>query len=117
MPSSSPSLDQLKRALAIAEQIQKLEAEYAALLGGKPAVAPTSITAAAKPAKRGGKRTLSAEARAKMAAAAEARWAKKGRGVPPLVKTARKKRVLSAEGRARIVAAVKARHAAARKAK
>lgn len=127
MPTPTSSIENLKRALAIAEQIQKLEDEYMAILGGKPAAAPATLAApnttapAPEAGKRGGKRTMSAATRAKMAAAAKARWAKKSGGTTKLVepikpiKAARKKRVLSPEGRARIVAAVKARHAAARK--
>jgi len=117
---TTPTLDQVKRALAIAEQIQKLEEEYSAILGGKPSAAPAaprSTAAAPKVSKRGAKSPFSPEHRAKLAAAAKARWARKSAGAPKPVKAARKKRVLSPEGRARIVAAVKARHAAARKGK
>ena len=131
MPTSTPSLDQLQRALAIAEQIQTLEQELASVLGGPGGgSSATSSPAAAPVARQGkkGKRVVSPEARARMAQAQAARWAKV-RGISPASSTAaldgaaskskngRKKRQLSPEGRARIVAALKARHAAKRKAK
>jgi hypothetical protein len=119
MPTT-PTVEQLQRALALAEQIQKLEEEYAAILGGASAPAPfvpSSPAPAPKAAKAGKPSPFSAEHRAKLAAAAKARWAKKNAGAPVPEKAAKKKRILSPEGRARIIAAVKARHAAARKAK
>lgn len=83
MPTTqSPSLVQLKRALEISEEIQQLEAELAAILGSGVTQTATSSKAAAAGApakgKRGpkGKRFVSPEARAKMAAAQRARWAK-----------------------------------------
>jgi hypothetical protein len=82
--SSSPTLDQLKRAIAIAEQIHKLEGELAAALGdqgaGNSSPSQPAARTAATPQKksRGGKRTMSAEARERIAAAQRARWAKQG---------------------------------------
>ena len=101
------SLEQLKRAVAIKEQIAAFESELASLLGG-------SKTVVAAPAP--GKRSLSAATRAKMAAAHQARWAKirAAKGAPAPAKIAPKapaKRKMSAAGRARLVAAVKARWA------
>jgi hypothetical protein len=75
--------------------------------------------AEAAPRKR---RTMSAEARAKTAAAQRARWAKVRtaesasqpaveRGRPPKAQTIRKRRTISAEGRERIAAAQRARWA------
>ena len=63
------------------------------------------------PEGRRGKRTMSAEARERIAAAQRARWAKQksGRGG-----AARAKRKMSAEGRARIAAAQRARWAKAK---
>ena len=121
------SLEQLKRAVGLKEQISALEAELAGLLG-----APRSAAAVAIP----GKRTLSAETRAKMAAAHQARWAKirAAKGAPkaapasakaptaakgaakvpqaPAVPKAPAKRTMTPAGRARLIASVKARWAA-----
>lgn len=62
---------QLNRAADIKEMIASLEKELAGILG---ASAPTVKTLAAKPVKK--KRTMSAEGRARVAAAQKARWAK-----------------------------------------
>ena len=71
------TIDQLKRAVTIAEEIQKLEAQLASILGNSSKVSAASPILAAAVSKRRGKRVVSAEARAKMAAAQRARWAKK----------------------------------------
>ena len=77
-PMPTPTTDQLKAALAIAEQIQKLEEEYAAIMGGKaPAPVPTVIKTALVPTIRSKRKPFSAATKAKMAASAIARWAKK----------------------------------------
>lgn len=73
---STQNLAQLKQALAVAEQIHKLEVELASVLAGAAPSAPVKAAAAtAKPAQKG-KRTMSPEARARIAAAQKARWAK-----------------------------------------
>lgn len=121
--STTPSIDQLKRAVALSEQIQELESELASILGASPKLsAPASVAAAAaKPGRRKRRRGLSAEGRARIAAAQKARWAKLKGAAPaapaamPAVKR-RKKRHLSPEARARIVAAVKRRWAKAKRA-
>jgi hypothetical protein len=98
-PLSSLSLDQLKQAVLLREQIAALENELAGILsGGVPTPAPTTISAVL-PRRRGrppgkpasvvpagpseepvtvhsGPRNFSAASRAKMAAAQKARWAK-----------------------------------------
>lgn len=125
---STPSIAQLKQAVTIAEQIEKLQAELVSIIGG--ASSSVSISASSPPStpsKRGGKRKMSAATIAKMRASQQARWAKKGATIldvpspldnPPKApkakepKASKKKRNLSPEGRARIVAALKARHAA-----
>jgi hypothetical protein len=122
--STTPSIDQLKRAITISEQIQKLESELASILGSS-AKASAPATVAAVAGKRGRrKRGLSAEGRARIAAAQKARWAKvKGdsgaapAAAAPKAGKRRKKRNLSPEARARIVAAVKRRWAKAKKAR
>jgi hypothetical protein len=68
---------------------------------------------AAEPTKPAGGRRMSADARARIAAAQRARWAKaKGRAEPAA--PAKRKRRMSEEGRARIIAATKARWARVR---
>jgi hypothetical protein len=85
MPNTSrPSVDQLKRALKITEQIQQLESELASILGNTAAEAPkikraynkkSDSAAPVKPEKK--KRSkMSAESREKIAAAQRLRWAK-----------------------------------------
>jgi hypothetical protein len=125
-----PTLVQLKQAVTIAEQIEKLQAELARIMSGAsgsnaPVSSPSSTVA-----KRGGKRTMSPETIAKMKASQQARWAKKkGAAVVSAVETTvnsavksttkiakKAKRNLSPEGRARIVAALKKRWAAKKKA-
>jgi hypothetical protein len=62
------SAQQLRRAATIKEQIQSLENELGRILGS-----PTKPVAVAAPKKR---RKMSAAGRAKISAAAKARWAK-----------------------------------------
>ena len=64
------SLHQLKQAVTIREKIEDLETELGRMLGN------TSRSAAAPGMKRR-RRTMSAAARAKISAAAKARWAKR----------------------------------------
>jgi hypothetical protein len=83
MSTSSPSLVQLRQAIEIHEQIQKLEAELRAILGGIDSSGggksgPAAPDEAPKTRGRKKRKKLSAESRARMAAAAKARWAKKG---------------------------------------
>ena len=105
------SIGQLKEAIQVKEQIEKLEARLRQLLGGQTTAAPT-------PAKRG-PRKMSAEARAKIGAAAKARWAKTKAVAAPVAKSApkaaKKKGGLTTEGRAKLAAAMKARWAARKK--
>jgi hypothetical protein len=121
-----PTLSQLKEAVAIAEQIEKLQSELAGIIGGNDGFSGAPAPTVTTPVVKTGKRIFSAESRAKMAAAQAARWAKvKGpsAGAATAValessvasKAKKGKRVMSAEGRARIAAAQRARHAAKRK--
>ena len=73
-----PTLIQLKQAVTVAEQIEELQAKLAGLLGGSGPVASSApaAKAASTPVVKAGKRTMSAEARARIAAAQRARWAK-----------------------------------------
>lgn len=117
----TPTIQQLQQAVAIAEKIERLQAELAGLIGGSSSVASVTTSPVRSTRKRGGKRTMSAATIAKMRASQQARWAKvKGpttaTSEAPAAKSRKKKRKLSPEGRARIVAALKARHAAKRNA-
>jgi hypothetical protein len=98
---SNLSAQQLRRAASIKDQIDGLQTELDRLLGSSNGkIAPT------------GKRTMSASARARIAAAQKARWAKvKGKTEKP-AKSAKRK--MSAAGRAKIAAAAKARWAKAK---
>jgi hypothetical protein len=108
-----PTLTQLKEAVVIAEQIEKLQAELAGLVGGGSVLAVLKTVSA--PATKTGKRTMSAEARERIAAAQRARWAKSKRSstpaAKPVAKTASGKRFVSAEARAKMAAAQRARWA------
>jgi len=101
------SLEQLKQAIAIREQIEVLETKLSDLLGGA-----SQVEVAPRP-----KKGMSAFGRARVAAAQKARWAKKKQATKvgalgsapaqPKVKT----KTMSPEARARIGAAQKARWA------
>jgi hypothetical protein len=99
---NSLSAQQLRRAAAIKDQIDTLENELGKILGGGGA---TQL--------QNGKRTMSASARARIAAAQKARWAKvKGKnGAKPAGSSRRR---MSPAARAKIAAAAKARWAKAK---
>lgn len=68
------SVQQLKRALVLREQIDALEAELNDVVGGEiPKTSGTKTLPSDKPAKKG-RRKMSAAAKAKMSAAAKKRW-------------------------------------------
>ena len=94
---------QLKRIVALKEQIEKLQSKLQA--------AVTSSAPAGEAAPK--KRTMSLAARRKIAAAARARWAK----VKGTAKAAPKKRTMSLAARRKIAAAARARWAKVRAAK
>ena len=111
---STLSLDQLKRAVVLKEQIAALESELAGFLGGSQ---PAAVAAPAP-----GKRSLSEATKAKMRAAHQARWAKirAGKSAPKAAPTAPKapaKRKMTAVGRAAIAAGARARWAKVKAAK
>jgi hypothetical protein len=98
------SVEQLKRAVAVREQIAELELELGRILGESPSSTNGHRV----------RRKMSASARAKIAAAQRARWArqKKGqKGAAPAVKGRRK---MSPAARAKIAAAARARWAKAK---
>ena len=96
------SVNQLKRASAIKEQIERLSKELSAIIGQ-----PTSSRSAPK-----AKRTMSAPAKKKIAAAQSARWAKlrhakpSGRSVKRAAKA--KKKTMSPAARKKLSAKLKA---------
>ncbi len=64
------TVDQLKQAIELREQIENLQARLDSIGNGKVGRPPGST------AVKGGKRRMSAAGRARIAAAARARWAK-----------------------------------------
>jgi len=85
---------QLRRAANLKEQMAKLERELRNILGAPSAAASTK-----------GARKMSASARAKLSAAAKARWAKiKGKAKP----AAKPRKKMSAAAKARLSAKLKA---------
>lgn len=99
---SDISVKQLKRAIVLRERIEALEKELASILGESSA-APAAVN--------GGRRKMSASARAKIAAAQRARWARQKGAANPAPKTRRK---MSASARGKIAAAARARWARAK---
>ena len=76
MSTAIPSVSQLQRAIKIAEQIQALEAELSGILGGSAPAAKAGKKAPVEGKKSKRKYNFSPEARAKIAAAQKARWAR-----------------------------------------
>src|SRR3954464_13886611 len=95
------SLSKLSEALALRQQIDTLESRLAALFKG--AGSSTSSTNDSLTRSRRRRKSMSADTRAKLAAAARARWARQ-RGGSTLgnVTAGAKSRKLSAAGRKRI---------------
>lgn len=100
---AKPSIPELQRAIQISEQIQQLEAELASLLNwsssGKPSdrfskrgrrrevreIGPVDkLSPTAEEVRSKKKRKISAEAKAKIAAAQRARWAKQKSSAGPV---------------------------------
>lgn|GEM_PF-2317392 len=101
------SLSSLEEALSIRRQIDTLENRLAGLLG-------RTISSGSTIGK--GRRRMSASSRAKIAAAARARWAKVKAGEDGAAKPRAKKGGITAAGRRRLSKLMKARWAARRKA-
>jgi hypothetical protein len=127
MPTThAPSLVQLRRAIELSEEIQKLEAELKAIFteDGTSSIQSASEPAA-EPKTRGARkgRKLSPETRARMAAAQQARHARKNgpaaevKAMPKSVKKSGGKRTLSPEALERIREGQKKRWAKVRKGK
>jgi hypothetical protein len=106
----SLSVAQLRRAVAIKEQIESLEAELAVVLGSTPL---PSDAAGVAPA-HNKKKVMSPEARAKIAATQKARWVslRAAKGQPAITKTGKTaKRTISAEARKKMAEGAKSRWA------
>src|SRR5437762_3574271 len=99
------SLKSLEEAVSIRRQIGSLEKRLNAILQGATSRSPT----------RSGRRRMSAESRARIAAAMRARWAKR-KGKAAHVSTTKREGGLTAAGRKRLSQLMKARWAARRKA-
>jgi hypothetical protein len=98
------SLAQLRQAVQLREEIDRLQEQLTAALGGDGA----SVSFRAVHPR--GKRVLSAAGRARIIAAQRARWARVHAGKPAAAKsTVQHKNRLSAAGRAAIAAAARAR--------
>jgi hypothetical protein len=126
--SNELSIDQLRQALKITEQIDALKKQLSSILGGG---VPSAVVKGNAPTAT--RRKMSAATRAKMSAAQQARRAKaEGQSTQPAAAPAAapkkggptkaatsseapKKRGLTPEGRAKLAAAMKARWAARKK--
>ena len=112
MPKSDSFWDHpiatIEKALDMRKQIEAMQSSLSELLSG----AKERLTIKSTDGRKGKR---SPAARAKMAAAQKARWAKRNSNPTPtsesVIKRSKKKRKMSSEGRARIVAALKARWA------
>lgn len=93
--------EQLEQAANIKDEISRLERQLSSILGARTDSAPVAT------------RTMSKAAKAKIAAAQRARWAK-AKGESSAKPAAKKKGAISAAGRAKISAAAKARWAKAK---
>jgi hypothetical protein len=119
---SDLTVTELRKVLQIKEQIATLENELTKVIGSSasaaPAAKPVKLGRPPGKGKRGGRRKMGPEARARIAAAQRARWAKtRGETIAVAAPTPGKRggrRKMSPEARARIGAAHRARWAASR---
>jgi len=103
----------LEQALSIRRKIETLERRLTSLVSSFG----WGVGAVTSPRRRGGRRRLSASARAKIAAAARARWARFRAGKTKAAKKGGRRRGgITAAGRKRLSQLMKARWAARRKA-
>ncbi len=115
------STAQLRQALQLREQIEVLQRKLGALLGDERSTAAATAKTKKPVGRAAGKRTMSAEGRAKIAEAQKARWAKtKETSDAPVAKNGsakapKKKGAITPAGRAKLAAVMKARWAARQK--
>jgi hypothetical protein len=105
---------ELRKAVAIKEQIEALQSELDSIIGGEPVAVESAAPSRGRKA-----RSISAAGRARISAAQKARWAKAKRGAADSNGDAapaeeKKKRKVSRAARAKLSAAAKARWARAR---
>ena len=106
------SLKNLEQAVSLRRQIASLETRFASLIGGGTSRASRASRGRSRP----GQRRVSAATRAKLAAAAKARWARqKGKKGAARTGGSKKKGGLTPAGRRRLSQLMKARWAARRK--
>jgi hypothetical protein len=107
---------QLRKVITIKERIEGLEADLNALVGGSNDSPVVATRGPGRP-KGKGRRKMSAAAKARIAAAQRARWAKVHaaaagkKGPAPAAKTGRKRRKMSPAVRAKLAAIARARWA------
>src|ERR1700704_1529316 len=101
------SLKSLEEAVSIRRQMENLQRRLNSILGGS----------ASAPSPRGGRRRMSAATRAKLSAAARARWAKRKGSSAKSASRKKKGGGLTAAGRRRLSQLMKARWAARRRGK
>jgi hypothetical protein len=106
------SVKALEEAVSIRRQIDNLESRLSSILGGAPA-RPAAARPAATPTAKQARRYFSPSTRAKLSAAARARWARLKGGTKPA--PAKKKGALTAAGRRKLSELMKARWAARRR--
>jgi hypothetical protein len=109
------SVKELEEATSIRRQIDNLQQRLSSILRGTTSrtVSAPPAARATRPAQRG--RYFSPATRAKLAAAAKARWARLRGSATPAATPARKKGQLTPAGRRRLSQLMKARWAARRK--
>ena len=120
-------IDKLEEALSLRKQIASLQEKLSGMFGSSESKAAGTTTAAPR-GRRGGKRTVSPEARARMAASQKARWAKRNQAKGAsggssasssssgrAAQAPKRKGGITPEGRAKLAAAMKARWAARKK--
>jgi len=101
------SLKSLEEAVSIRRQMENLQRRLNSILGGS----------ASAPSRQGGRRRMSAATRAKLSAAARARWAKRKGSSAKSASRKKKGGGLTAAGRRRLSQLMKARWAARRRGK
>jgi len=109
------SLRQLEQAVSLRRQIDSLERRFAGLVGGGRATSSAGVKTGVGRRRR--RRTMSAATRAKIAAAARARWARVrgGRKTGGGGKKSRRRGRMSAAARKKLSDMMKARWAARRR--
>jgi hypothetical protein len=107
---SNLTVEQLRKVVAIKEEIESLEAQLASLGGGNAPVAARR----GRPKGSLGRRKMSAAAKAAIGAAQRKRWAKARRGKAAPEGVVKKKWKVSAATRAKLAAAAKSRWARAK---